>query len=68
MTVDEVLEIMGCSATTAEEDDDKMTAIWEKSQWVGIFRGGTVTRAVKVVFVNGLVVSVSNKNLDESVW
>lgn len=68
MTGDDVLSIMGCSATTAEEDGDKTIAIWEKSQWKGIQHGGTVTRAIKVVFVNGKVTSVSSKHLDKSTF
>lgn len=67
MSKDEVLSIMG-QPTTEERDGNKLILFWEKNQWKGIQNGGTVTRAVKVVFVNNKVISVSNKNLDKSTF
>ena len=67
MSKDEVLSIMG-QPTTEERDGNKLILIWEKNQWKGIQHGGTVTRAVKVIFVNNKVISVSNKNLDKSTF
>ena len=68
MTYDEVLSIMKVSPTSTEEDGDKKIAIWEKNQWKGIQNGGTLTRSVKVVFKDDVVVSISNKNLDKSTF
>lgn len=68
MSVDEVLQIMGCAATTTEENGDRLVAEWEKSQWKGIQNGGTLVRSIKVVFVNGRVDSVIGKNLDKSTF
>ena len=67
MTKEEVLSIMG-SPTTTEQDENKTILIWEKSQWKGIQNGGTVTRGIKVVFVENKVISISNKNLDKSTF
>jgi outer membrane protein assembly factor BamE (lipoprotein component of BamABCDE complex) len=67
MTLKEVIDIMGYP-TSKEKDDDKTILIFEKSQWKGIQHGGTVTRAVKVVFKEEKVVSISNKNLDQSTF
>lgn len=68
MTLDEVLSVMGCSATTAEEDGSRLVAVWEQSQWKGIQNGGTLVRSIKVVFEDGIVVSVVGKNLDKSTF
>lgn len=68
MSVDEVLSVMGCSATTAEEEGDRLIAVWEQSQWKGIQNGGTLTRSVKVVFEDGVAVSIVTKNLDKSTF
>ncbi len=67
MSRSEVISIMG-EPTSKEYIGDEEILIWEKSQWKGIQNGGTVTRAVKVVLVDDIVVSVSNKNLDKSTF
>lgn len=68
MPAEGVFSIMGCSATTIEEDGDKVIAIWEKNQWKGIQHGGTITRSIKVTFADERVVSISSKNLDSSTF
>lgn len=67
MTLKEVIDIMGYP-TIKEKDDDKVILIFEKSQWKGIQHGGTVTRAVKVVLKNDKVISISDKNLNQSTF
>lgn len=67
MTYKEVTDIMGYP-TSQEKDENKTILIFEKSQWKGIQNGGTITRTVKVVFKNDKVVSISNKNLDQSTF
>lgn len=66
MTINEVINILEESPTSRETDGDKKMLIWEKSQWRGMLRGGTLVRSLKVVFQNGKVISVSTKNLDKS--
>ena len=62
MSKDEVMRIMG-QPTTAETDGNKIILIWEKNQWKGILGGGTLTRSLKVVFIDNKVTSVLTKNL-----
>ena len=67
MSKDNVIRIMGIP-TAEERDGNKLILIWEKNQWKGIQNGGTLTRAIKVVFLNNEVISISNKNLDKSTF
>jgi outer membrane protein assembly factor BamE (lipoprotein component of BamABCDE complex) len=68
MTMGEVVNLMGEVPTTKENNGNQMILIWEKNQWKGIQNGGTLTRAVKVVFEKDKVVSVTTKNLDKSTF
>jgi len=68
MSISEVVTIMKEEPTTREQSNGQTILIWEKSQWKGIQNGGTLTRAIKVVFKNDKVVSVSTKNLDKSTF
>lgn len=68
MTINEVMDIMNEPPTSQEILDGKTILLWEKSQWKGMINGGTLTRSLKVVFINDKVVSVSTKNLDKSTF
>lgn len=68
MSKNQVLSIMGEYPTSTERDENKEILIWEKSQWKGIQHGGTVTRGVKVVLVDGKVYDISNKNMNKSTF
>lgn len=68
MTMNEVVDLMGESPTTRENNNNQTILVWEKSQWKGIQNGGTLIRSVKVVFENNKVVSVTTKNLDKSTF
>lgn len=62
MTLTNVSLIMQKPAASTEENGKNTIVIWEKRQWKGMFYGGTVTRNVKVIFENNLVVSVTTTN------
>ena len=51
-----------------EEEDGKLIIIYEKTQWRGFLRGGTIVRSVKVTLVDERVVKVTTKNMDVPVW
>lgn len=68
MTKSQVISIMGGYPTSTERNGDKEILIWEKNQWKGIAHGGTLTRGVKVVFLNGKVYDISSKNMDKSTF
>lgn len=68
MLMSEVIDLMGENPTTKEINGTQTILIWEKDQWKGIQNGGTLTRAIKVVFENNKVISVTTKNLDKSTF
>ncbi|HCW81417.1 MAG TPA: hypothetical protein DHG49_01525 [Clostridiales bacterium] len=51
-----------------DEEDDKLIITYEKTQWRGFLRGGTIVRSVKVTLVDERVVKVTTKNMDVPVW
>lgn len=51
-----------------DEEDGKLIIIYEKTQWRGFLRGGTIVRSVKVTLVDEKVVKVTTKNMDVPVW
>ncbi len=68
MTLTNVSIIMQKPAASIEENGKNTIVIYEKRQWKGIFYGGTVTRSVKVVFENKLVVNVTTTNFAVSIF
>ena len=67
-TAEELQKIFGDSTSKEEEDDGKLIITYEKTQWRGFLRGGTIVRSVKVTLVDEKVVKVTTKNMDVPVW
>lgn len=67
MSKDRVLNIMG-EPTSKENYYNKEIIIWEKRQWKGFLHGGTLTRTLKVSFINNYVSDISYKNFDKSTF
>ncbi len=70
MTNQDVLMIMGEPSFTKTFTDGSYEYIYEKSEWKGVFRGGTQTRRMECVFSpENILISVGkNKNCDRSGW
>lgn len=62
MSTVEVKSIMGDQTNSMEQYGDTLILIWERNQWRGFTRGGTLTRSVKVTFTNEKVTSIATKN------
>lgn len=67
-TAEELQKIFGEPTSKEEEEDGKLTITYEKTQWRGFLRGGTIVRSVKVTLVDEKVVKVTTKNMDVPVW
>jgi hypothetical protein len=67
-TAEELQKIFGEPTSKEEEDDGKLQITYEKTQWRGFLRGGTIVRSVKVTLVDEKVVKVTTKNMDVPVW
>ena len=64
MTKNEVISIMGNPSYQTSHQDGSYTLVYEKSEWKGIFRGGTRTRKIELVFsAEDKVISIG-KNSD----
>lgn len=70
MTTQEVVLIMGAPSYTKQHSDGSYEYIYEKSEWKGIFRGGTQTRRLECVFSpqNTLISIGKNANCNRSGW
>lgn len=68
ITLDSLEVILGTKPANWEQDEDKLIIIYEKNQWRGFLRGGTIVRSVKVTLIDEKVVKVTTKNLDVPVW
>lgn len=68
ITLDSLEVILGTKPANWEQDEDKLIIIYEKTQWRGFLRGGTIVRSVKVTLIDEKVVKVTTKNLDVPVW
>ena len=66
----DVINIMGLPSYTKNNMDGSYEYVYEKSEWKGLFRGGTQTRRMEVTFDNkDFVISVGkNDNCDRSGW
>ena len=68
-TLDSLEVLFGTKpANWVKEDDGKLIITYEKTQWRGFLRGGTIVRSVKVTLVDEKVVKVTTKNMDVPVW
>ena len=70
MTKSQVQSIMGSPSFTKTHQDGSVEWVYEKSEWKGFLRGGTMTRRMEIVFnSSGVVISVGrNQNCDRSGW
>jgi len=70
MTSQEVMMIMGSPSYTKNHANGSYEYIYEKSEWKGIFRGGTKTRRMECVFsADNILISVGkNENCNRSGW
>lgn len=70
MSATEVYEIMGQPTFVKQHEDGSFEFVYEKSEWKGFFRGGTVTRRMEIVFSKDeIVISIGkNAHCDESGW
>lgn len=70
MTQEEVIKLMGDPDNVKHHPTGHKEYIYEKSEWKGIFRGGTANRRVEVVFdENNKVYSIiRNKDARRSGW
>ena len=70
MTQSQVRSIMGSPSFTKNHQDGSVEWIYEKSEWKGFLRGGTMTRRMEIVFnSSGVVISVGrNQNCDRTGW
>ena len=70
MTNQDVINIMGVPSFTKTFPDGSYEYVYEKSEWKGVFRGGTQTRRMECVFSpDNILVSVGkNANCDRSGW
>ena len=67
-TLDSIEVLFGTKPANWIKDDGKLTITYEKTQWRGFLRGGTIVRSVKVTLVDEKVVKVTTKNMDVPVW
>ena len=70
MTNRDVINIMGAPSFTKEYPNGSYEYIYEKSEWKGVFRGGTQTRRMECVFSSdNILVSIGkNANCNRSGW
>jgi len=70
MTNVQVIGVMGQPSFTKNHPDGSYEYIYEKSEWKGMFRGGTQTRRMECVFSssNVLISIGKNDNCDRSGW
>ena len=70
MTTREVVNIMGNPSYTKEFPDGTYEFVYEKSEWKGFFRGGTIVRRMECVFSDeDILISIGkNANCDLSGW
>ena len=70
MSTQQVLEIMGQPSYVKNHENGSYEYIYEKSEWKGVYRGGTKTRRVECVFSSqNILISIGrNKNCDMSGW
>ena len=70
MTAQDVVIIMGSPSYTKKHADGSYEYIYEKSEWKGMFRGGTQTRRMECVFSSEhILISVGkNNNCNRSGW
>ena len=70
MTNQEVIYIMGSPSFTKQFPDGTYEYVYEKSEWKGMFRGGTQTRRMECVFSSdNILVSIGkNANCNRSGW
>ena len=67
-SIEELQNMFEEQSASKEEEDDKLIITYEKTQWRGFLRGGTIVRSVKVTLVDEKVVKVTTKNMDVPVW
>ena len=70
MDTNAVAQIMGTPNITKTYPFGGFEWVYEHSEWKGIFRGGTQTRRLELVFdENGILRSIGkNENVDKSGW
>ena len=70
MSCKRVVEIMGQPSFVKNHADGSFEYVYEKSEWKGVFRGGTTTKRMEIVFSpDGEIISIGkNKHCDESGW
>lgn len=70
MSLQSVIEIMGPPTFIKHHSDGSFEYVYEKSEWKGVWRGGTTTRRMEVVFnTNNIVISVGrNEHCYKSGW
>ena len=68
ITLDSLEVILGTKPANWEQDGETLIITYEKTQWRGFLRGGTIVRSVKVTLVGEKVVKVATKNMDVPVW
>ncbi|MBQ8739198.1 MAG: outer membrane protein assembly factor BamE [Clostridia bacterium] len=70
MTTEQVLNIMGEPSFVKRHQDGNFEVIYERSEWKGVWRGGTKTRRMELLFsADGILTSIGkNKNCDMSGW
>lgn len=66
----DVVIIMGQPSFVKHHQDGSYEYVYEKSEWKGMFRGGTQTRRMELVFSSdNIVISIGkNSNCDRSGW
>lgn len=66
----DVVAIMGDPSFVKYHSDGSFEYIYEKSEWKGYFRGGTITRRMEIVFnTDNTVISVGrNEHCYKSGW
>ena len=68
MLFEELKTMFSTMPATNEQDGETLIITYEKTQWRGFLRGGTIVRSVKVTLVGEKVVKVATKNMDVPVW
>ena len=67
-SIEELQNMFEEQSALKDEEDGKLIITYEKTQWRGFLRGGTIVRSVKVTLVDERVVKVTTKNMDVPVW
>lgn len=70
MNVNDVVSIMGSPSFVKNYQDGSYEYVYEKGEWKGMFRGGTRTRRMEIVFSSqNIVISIGrNRDSNMSAW